>query len=211
LAERKSKPSSPFDPELLLAVQRRNVDALSSASKIVAEGMRTYAERQVSLVQDAMRDLWGTIQTRGSATAAANPADQLARMRAAFDRVLAQVQELSQVLLKAQSDTLAVLNDAAVANAQALGGVAPNFAEMQKTLTEAMQNASRQVTTAVDEMRERMTDLQEETRQAVGAAPRGRADRQTEPETANQSAAGEEDPLAGVDQEAPKTSGRRRR
>ena len=86
-------------------------------------------------------------------------------MRTAFDRVLAQVQELSQVLLKAQSDALAVLNDAAVANAQALGGVAPNFAEMQKTVTEAMQNTSRQVTAAIEEMRQRMTDLQAETRQ----------------------------------------------
>ena len=167
MAENTSKTPSPFDPEALLAVQRRNVEALTSAGKIVAEGMRTYAERQVSLMQDGMRNLWGEIQTRGSATAAASPSDQLTRMRAAFDRVLGQVQELSQVLLKAQSDALAVLNDAAVANAQALGGAAPNFAEMQKTVTEAMQNVSRQVTAAVEEMRKRMTDLQEVYRSTV--------------------------------------------
>jgi hypothetical protein len=119
-------------------------------------------------------------------------------MRAAFDRVLVQVQELSQVLLKAQSEALAVLNDAAAANAKSLGGVAPDFAEMQKTVTEAMQSASRQVTAAIEEMRQRMTDLQAETRQ-------------TEQEMANQSSAGEEDPLAGVDQEVPATSGRRRK
>jgi Phasin protein len=194
MAESTSKTPSPFDPEALLAAQRRNVEALTSAGKIVADGMRTYAERQVSLMQDGMRNLWGEIQTKGSATAPANPADQLARMRAAFDRVLAQVQELSQVLLKAQSDALAVLNDAAVANAQALGGVAPNFAEMQKTVTEAMQNTSRQVTAAIEEMRQRMTDLQAETGQGM----------------ANQSSAGEEDPLAGVDQEVPATSRRRK-
>jgi Phasin protein len=193
MAESTSKTPSPFDPEALLAAQRRNVEALTSAGKIVADGMRTYAERQVSLMQDGMRNLWGEIQTKGSATAPANPADQLARMRAAFDRVLAQVQELSQVLLKAQSDALAVLNDAAVANAQALGGVAPNFAEMQKTVTEAMQNTSQQVTAAIEEMRQRMTDLQAETGQGM----------------ANQSSAGEEDPLAGVDQEVPATSRRR--
>ena len=68
-----------------------------------------------------------------------------------------------------------MLNDAAVANTQALGGVALNFAEMQKTITEAMQNASRQVTTAVEEMRKRMTDPQEETRQAMSTAPGSRA------------------------------------
>ena len=165
--------------------------------------MRTYAASQVGMMQGAMRDLWGEIQTGGRAPAtAAAPSDQLARMRAAFDRVLAQVQEVSQLLLKVQGEALAVLNDAAVANAQALGGAAPNFAEMQKTVIEAMQNASRQVTAAIDEMRQRMTDLQEETRQAMGTAPGGMAD---------QSVAGEEDPLAGVDQEGPKTSGRRRK
>jgi hypothetical protein len=197
MAESTSKTPSPFDPKALLAAQQRNVEALTSAGKIVAEGMRTYAERQVSLMQDGMRNLWGEIQTRGSATAAATPTDQLARMRAAFDRVLAQVQELSQVLLKAQSDALAVLNEAAVANAQALGGAAPNFAEMHKTVIEAMQNTSRQVTAAVEEMRQRMTDLQGETRQ-------------TGQEMANQSSAGEEDPLAGVDQDVPATSRRRK-
>ena len=121
-------------------------------------------------------------------------------MRAAFDRVLAQVQEVNQLLLKVQGDALAVLNDAAAANAQALGGTAPNFAEMQKTVIEAMQNASRQVTAAIDEMRQRMTELQQETRQAMGTAPGSVAD---------QSVAGEEDPLAGVDQERAETSGRR--
>ena len=71
-----------------------------------------------------------------------------------------------------------------------------------------MRCASRQVTAAIDEMRQRMTDLQEETRQAMGATSGSLADPQTEQEMANQSIAGEEDP--GVD-EAPKSAGRRRK
>ena len=201
MAKSTSETPGAFDPEALLAAQRRNVEAFTNAGKIVADGMRTYAQSQVGMMQGAMRDLWGAIQTGGRASAtAADPSDQLARMRAAFDRVLAQVQEVSQLLLKVQSDALAVLNDAAAANAQAMGGVAPNFAEMQKTVTEAMQNASRQVTAAIDEMRKRMNDLQEETRQAMGTAPGSMAD---------QSVAGEKDP--GVEEEVPKTSGRRRK
>src|SRR3954453_16368323 len=87
-----SKTPNPFDPEALLAAQRRNVEALTSAGQIVAEGMRAYTERQVSLLQDGMRHLWGEIQNRGSATPATSSSDQPARMRAAFERVLAQVQ-----------------------------------------------------------------------------------------------------------------------
>ena len=68
---------------------------------------------------------WASVLTRtvpscprpGSARSPPQP-----RRDAAFDRVLAQVQEVSQLLLKVQSDALAVLNDAAAANAQALGG-----------------------------------------------------------------------------------------
>jgi hypothetical protein len=209
MAESTSKTPGTFDPEALLAAQQRNVEAFTNAGKIVADGMRTYAESQVGMMQEAMRHLWSAIQTGGSARATTDPSDQLARMRAAFDRVLAQVQELTQILLKVQSETLAALNDAAAINAKALGGVAPNFAEMQKTVIEAMQNASRQVTAAVEEMRQRMTDLQEETRRAVDTALGSLAEPQTEPEMANQSAAGEEDPLSGIDQEVPETSGRR--
>ena len=176
-AESASKSPGPgtFDPEALLAAQRRNVEAFTDAGKIVADGMRRYAEGQVGLMQEAMRDLWGAVQTGGGPPAVTNPSDQLARMRAAFERALAQVQELTRLLLKVQGDALAVLNEAAAANAQALGGAAPHLAEMQKAVIEAMQDASRQVTAAVDEMRRRMGDLQEETRRAArgtGAAPR---------------------------------------
>jgi hypothetical protein len=65
MAESPSKTPGAFDPKALLAGQRRNVEAFTSAGKIVAEGMRTYAERQVGLMQDAMRDLWGAIQPGG--------------------------------------------------------------------------------------------------------------------------------------------------
>ncbi len=168
VAENTPKTPGTFDPEALLAIQRRNVEAFTSAGKIVAEGMRTYAERQAGMMQGAMRNLWGEVQTGSRTPATGDPADQQARLRAAFDKVLSQVQELSQGLLKAQSEAMAVLNDCAAANMKALGGMAPDFVAMQKAATEAMQAVSRQTAAAIEEMRKRMTALQEETRQAMG-------------------------------------------
>jgi hypothetical protein len=176
MAENTPKTPGAFDPEALLAIQRRNVEAFTSAGKIVAEGMRTYAERQAGLMQEAMRNLWGEVQTGSRASATADPTDQQARVRAAFDKVLSQVQELSQGLLKAQSEAMAVLNDCAAANMKALGGMAPDFVAVQKAATEAMQAVSRQTTAAIEEMRKRMMALQEETRQAVGTARESPAD-----------------------------------
>src|SRR3712207_8110961 len=97
MAESTSKTPGTFDPEALLAAQRRNIEAFTDAGKIIADGMRRYAEGQVGLMQEAMRDLWGAIQPGGGAPAVTDPSDQLARMRAAFERVLAQVQELTQL------------------------------------------------------------------------------------------------------------------
>jgi hypothetical protein len=74
-----------------------------------------------------------------------------------------------------------------------------------------MQTASHQVSAVVDELRKRMADLQAETQQAMGATKEGMAPRPTEQETASQSVAGEEDPLAGIDQEGPGTSRQRQR
>ena len=200
-----------FDHDALLAVQRRNCDAFRSAGQIVAEGMRTCAARQAALMQQAMLDLWGELQTAGPTPTANGPSDQPARMRAAFDKVLAQVQELTQLLFKVQSEAMAVLNTCASANMEALGGMAPDLVGLNKTATEAMQTASRQVSAVVDELRKRMADLQAETQQAMGATKESMSHRRTEQETANESVAGEEDPLAGVDQEGPGTSSQRQR
>ena len=67
IAQSPSKTPGTFDPEALLAAQRRNVEAFTSAGKIVADGMRSYAQSQVGMMQGAMRNLWGAIQTGGRA------------------------------------------------------------------------------------------------------------------------------------------------
>jgi hypothetical protein len=113
-------------------------------------------------------------------------------VRAAFDRVLAQAQERSQRLLRVQSEILAVLDEAAAATAPALGGLAPNVAEMPRVVLEAMRNASRRVTAAVDGMRQR--------RPTCVRRPDG---------DGHHRGGGTTTPLAGVDQGSLDRSGRR--
>jgi hypothetical protein len=171
----KPKKSNPFEPQALLEAQRRNFEAFTSAGQIVADGMRTYAERQIAMVQDAMSGLWTELQAsmaqRPSAQPAAVPAEHLERMRAAFERVVAQVHELGNLLLKVHAEAIAVLNECAAKNFQSLGGTAPELAALQKKAKEAFEAASRQTTAVVDEMKKRMASLEEETRKAATAAP----------------------------------------
>ena len=105
MAENTSKTPGPFDPKAPAcrpAAQRRG------SHQRWQDRRRGHAHlRRPPGQPDAGRDaqFLGEVQTRGSATATATPTDQLARMRAAFDRVLAQVQELSQVLLEGPKST----------------------------------------------------------------------------------------------------------
>jgi hypothetical protein len=117
-------------------------------------------------MQEGLHTLWSELQTDGRALMTGEPSGQQARVRAAFDQVLGQVQELSQGLLKAQSEAMAVLNDCAAANVKALGGMTPDLAAMQKSASEAMQAASRQVAATIEETRKRLTMVQAEAGQA---------------------------------------------
>lgn len=166
-----NKPN-PFDPQAMLEVQRRNFDAFRNAGQIVADGMRTYAERQIAMMQEAMRGLWTEMQsTARRPAAAAEPTEQLERMRAAFERVMDQVQELSNLLLKVQSEAIQVLNECAAKNLESLGQSAPEFTELQTRAKEAFEAASKQTTAVVDEMKKRMATLEEETRQVASKPP----------------------------------------
>lgn len=168
MAAEKSTKTNPFDPQALLEAQRRNFDAFTNASQIVADGMRTYAERHVSMVQEAMSGLWNELQAsaRKPATSTA-PTEQLDRMRVAFEKVMAQVQELSNLLLKVQSEAISVLNECAAKNFQSLGGAAPEFAELQNRAKQAFEAATQQTMAVIDEMKKRMASLEAETRSAA--------------------------------------------
>lgn len=178
MAADKPKTPMPFDPTALIEAQRRNFEAFTNAGQIVADGMRSVAERQAAMVQEAMHGLWDEMRAAGSSTAAGlasgkppqPPADQADRMRAAFEKVMAQFQEMSGVLMKAQAEAMEVLNGCAAANMEQLGKLAPDLATMQRAASEAVQAATAQVSAAVEEMRRRMGELEGQTRQAAGAA-----------------------------------------
>jgi hypothetical protein len=172
VAADRPKKSNPFDPQALLEAQRRNFDAFANAGQIVADGMRTYAERQIAMVQEAMSNLWSEMQSSAQKPqAAVAPAEQLDRMRGAFEKVMAQVQELGNLLLKVQSEAMAVLNECAAKNLEAIGASAPELAELQRRAKEAFDAATRQTTAVIEEMKRRMASLEEETRKAAAGGP----------------------------------------
>lgn len=165
MAPAKPRQISPFDPQALLDVQRRNLDAFTKAGEIVAAGMRSYAERQAAMVQEGMRGFLGEIQAGAAEPKGlAAPAEQAERMRAAFEKMLAQVQELSQLLIKVQSEAMDVFNASVMRNLETLGTAAPDFADLQDRAKAAFEAANRETTAVVGEMKQRMATLEVEVR-----------------------------------------------
>ncbi len=149
-----------------MEAQKRNFQALADAGNIVADGMRSYAERQAAMVRESMGHLWSELQTVGKKTPAA-PTDQLERMRSAFEKVVAQVQELGQHMLEVQSQAMAVLNECATKNLEVLGTAAPELAALQQKAKSAFEHASQQTSAVIDEMKKRMSTLEHETKAAA--------------------------------------------
>jgi hypothetical protein len=166
VAAGKPKTPSLFDPEALLEAQRRNFQALANAGNIVADGMRSYSERQVAMVRESMGHLWSELQTVGK-KAPSPPTDQLERMRSAFEKVVAQVQELGQHMLEVQSQAMSVLNECATKNLEVLGTSAPELAALQEKAKSAFEHASQQTSAVIDEMKKRMASLETETKAAA--------------------------------------------
>ncbi len=176
VAADKSNKQSMFDPEALLEAQRRNFAAFTNAGNIVADGMRSYAERQVAMMQESMSQLWSVVQSSAAKPSApAAPAEQMDRMRAAFEKVMAQVNDLGNHLLKVQSEAMAVLNECATRNLEVLGVAAPELAALQQKAKDAFASASTQTSAVIDEMKKRMASLEQDTRKVVAPAEAAKA------------------------------------
>ena len=180
MAAGKSKSGSMFDPEALMEAHKRNFQALAKAGNIVAEGMRSYAERQVTMARESMGQLWNELQSVGKRAPVA-PTDQLERMRTTFEKVVAQVQELGQHMLDVQAKALAVLNECATRNLEALGQAAPELAELQQKAKHAFEQASQQTSAVIDEMKRRVASLEDVAKAEVAPAAPKRAPAAAEP------------------------------
>ena len=110
-------PAAKFDPDLLVAAQKRNVDALTGMSQIMADGMRAFAERQSEIAQVSMKHFMAETQTfMTSKPTEIKPGDVTGKAKTAYEAAIANAQELGNIVVKAQSDAINLLNKAAIDN-----------------------------------------------------------------------------------------------
>lgn len=111
------KPAFFFDADQLIAVQQRNVDAMTSASQVMVEGYKAFALRQSEMVQSSL----GGLVTDGQKmidgkTGEFKPGDQISRVKSSYETALANAKELTEIAVKAQNEAFGILTKAAMAN-----------------------------------------------------------------------------------------------
>lgn len=98
--------------DTLLDLQRRYLEAWRDAGQIMVDALQTVARRQAELAEEGLRDLWAEPgePSRGS-SGDPRSAGQLDRVQGLYQRAFGGFQELSGIMLKAQSEAMRTLVD----------------------------------------------------------------------------------------------------
>jgi phasin family protein len=99
------------DMEALAAAQRRNLEALSAANRVALEGAQAVARRHMEIVQGAMSEMTEAMKAlSGPEAPQAKAARQAEMLKAAYERAVANMKEVADLIQKSNAEALALLN-----------------------------------------------------------------------------------------------------
>lgn len=111
-------------PEALVTTQRRNVEAMTSASQILADGVRTLGQRQAEIMQARMSDFAKKSETMLKVDGGKpNVTAGIEAMKEAYEQAIADSRELVEIMTKAQTDAFQVMNRCVIANLEDMKGL----------------------------------------------------------------------------------------
>ncbi len=113
------------DMEGLVASQKKNLEALTSANRVVIEGIQAVAKRQAEILQETMNEATKALDTL---TKASSPQDIAAKQadlaKTAFDRALGNMRELAEMVSKANQQAADTINTRISATLDEIKGMA---------------------------------------------------------------------------------------
>jgi len=115
------------DPDQWVKVYEQNIAAVTQANQTFMTGMQAFAEKQAAILQEGFKTSEAAIK---EAAEAGEPTDkvtsQVERAKAAYEKALADMNEISEIVTKTNSEALEVINQR----------VNASFSEVQKILSE---------------------------------------------------------------------------
>ncbi len=113
------------DVDAFVAVQRRNVEAVTAATTVAADGYKALAARQTEMVHgvfdayvSTMREMMGVKDPSDGA------AKQVAFATSAFEKSITQTRELADIATKANTEAFDVLNKRVVESLDEIKSIA---------------------------------------------------------------------------------------
>ena len=100
------------DNGAVVEAQRKNVEALTEANKLVVEGWQAIAQRQSEIVREAAGDFTAALRDMSTegASVEAQLAKQTDRVKQGFEQALANARELTELGVKSQGEAANLLS-----------------------------------------------------------------------------------------------------
>ena len=99
------------DMDAFVTAHRRNMETLSAANRVALEGAQAVARRHMEIMQQTMGEMSETLRGLTSAeTPQAKAARQTEMLRASYERAVANLREISDLIQRSNGEAVALLN-----------------------------------------------------------------------------------------------------
>ncbi len=99
------------DLEALLTANRKNLETLTAANRVALEGAQALARRHMEIVQSNMAELTEAMKSLAATEAPqAKAAKQAELLKQAYQRAVAQMQELRDLIRQCNTEALDLIN-----------------------------------------------------------------------------------------------------
>ena len=94
-----------------MAANRKNIETFSAANRVALEGAQAVARRQMEMVQSSMTELTEAMKALAATDAPqAKAAKQAELLKQAYQRAVAHMKELSDLIQQSNAEALALIN-----------------------------------------------------------------------------------------------------
>ena len=92
--------------------QKRNLEALTMANKLAMEGVQAVGRRNMEIMQQVMGEITSAVQSMTAAEGSPNTkaAQQAEMMKTSYERAVANMQEIAELIQKSNGEAVGVLN-----------------------------------------------------------------------------------------------------
>ena len=100
-----------LDADAMAGAYRKNVEAITEASQVAIEGMQAVAKRQAEIMRDSMQQYAQMLREVSGARSPEDATSKQAELaKRTFEKTLAQMRELGDMIAKSSNESIEVLN-----------------------------------------------------------------------------------------------------